>query len=276
MPESKLDQRYTFATAGRIPVLRWPALDATGAVDAVVTTRHGGVSPSPYDSLNLGLHVGDDPANVIENRSRAASAVGLTLDDLVFCVQSHGRAVAHVGPADRSRGSRGDHDAVHATDALVTTDPGTGLVAMVADCVPLVLVDPRAGILSCVHAGWKGTVARVTAAAVEAMTALGAEPVRIVAGLGPAVPPHRYQVGDDVRDAAADAFGSRLDQVLRPDGTGRWLFDLWSANHLVLTEAGVDPGNIHLAPVGTEHDAFFSDRLVRPCGRFAVLARLRR
>lgn len=274
MPDSKLDQRYTFATAGPVPVLRWPALEATGAVDAVVTTRHGGVSPSPYDSLNLGLHVGDDPANVIENRSRAASAIGLSLDDLVFCVQSHGRAVAHVGPADRSRGSRGDHDAVQATDALVTTDVGTGLVAMVADCVPLVLVDPEARILSCVHAGWKGTVARVTAAAVEAMAALGAEPGRIVAGIGPAVPPHRYQVGDDVREAAAHAFGPRLDQVLRPDGTGRWLFDLWSANHLVLTEAGVAPGNIHLADVGTEHDAFFSDRLVRPCGRFAVLARL--
>lgn len=275
MPESKLDQRYTFATAGAVPVLRWPALDATGALDAVVTTRHGGVSPAPYDSLNLGLHVGDDPANVIENRSRAASALGLSLDDLVFCVQSHGRAVAHVGPADRSRGARGDHDAVQATDALVTTDPGTGLVAMVADCVPLVLVDPESRVLSCVHAGWKGTVARVAAAAVEAMTGLGAEPGRIVAGIGPAVPPHRYQVGDDVRDAAADAFGPRLDQVLRPDGTGRWLFDLWSANHLVLAEAGVDPANIHLAAVGTEHDAFFSDRLVRPCGRFAVLARLR-
>jgi polyphenol oxidase len=262
-------------TAGPLPVLRWPALDATGVVDAVVTTRHGGVSEGAYQSLNLGLHVGDDPGSVIENRSRAAATVGLALGDLVFARQSHGRAVAHVTAADRGRGGGSDDDALADTDALVTTDPHAGLVVMVADCVPIVLVDPVARVLGCVHAGWRGTTSRVTQTAVDAMVGLGADPARVVAGIGPAIPAQRYQVGDDVADAARVAFGDRVHEVLRPDGTGRWLFDGPGANHLVLTEAGVDDANIHVAPVGSDSGDFFSDRATRPCGRFAAIARLR-
>lgn len=268
------DARYELTDAGTLPALRWPALDATGAVDAVVTTRHGGVSDGPYDSLNLGMHVGDDVDRVVENRRRAASLIGLDLDDLVFCKQAHGRDVARVGVADRGRGTRSDDDVVDGTDALVTAEVGVGLVTMVADCVPVVLIDPEARVLSCVHAGWRGTTLRVTEAAVEAMAALGASPERVVAGIGPAVSPDRYQVGEDVLDAAGDAFGPQVDRVIRPDGTGRWRFDLWTANRLLLTDAGVPDANIHLADVDTTSGDFFSDRAVRPCGRFAAVARL--
>src|SRR5690606_23798491 len=111
--------------------------------------------------------------------------------------------------------------------------------------------------------------------AVEAMAGLGAEPGRIVAGIGPAVTADRYQVGDEVADAARDCFGGDVDDVLRPDGTGRWLLDLWAANRRVLAEAGVDPANIEVSPGGTGPGTpFFSDRAERPCGRFAALARL--
>lgn len=242
----------------------------------MVTTRHGGVSTGPYESLNLGLHVGDDPEAVQENRARAAATIGLELDDLVFCRQVHGRQVRRVGLADRGRGSRSEGDAIASTDAVVTTEPDVGLVIMVADCVPLVLVDPVSRVLACVHAGWRGTVAGVAEAAVEQMASLGADPARLVVGVGPAIPAARYQVGEDVVSAARDGLGeAAAERCVRPDGTGRWLFDTCGANVHVLTEAGVPGANIHLAGVGTDSDDLFSDRAVRPCGRFAVIARLR-
>lgn len=264
---------HELTSVGDLPVLRWPALDATGVVDAVVTTRSGGVSVGPYESLNLGLHVGDDPVAVVANRRRAAAAVGLALDELVFCRQTHGTEVAVVGTADRGKGTHAEDDAIDATDALVTTAPDVGLVMMVADCVPLVLVDPVARVLACVHAGWRGTTQRITDAAVARMCEVGAARERLVVGIGPAIPADRYQVGDDVVEAATRAFGARASELVTPDGTGRWRFDSWRANVLALEEAGVARARVHVAGVGTG-GAFFSDRAVRPCGRFAAIARL--
>ncbi|MGH9076025.1 MAG: peptidoglycan editing factor PgeF [Acidimicrobiales bacterium] len=264
------------STIGRrrgIDVMTWPALAGQG-VDAVVTTRAGGVSQGPYASLNLGLHVGDHPARVVENRRRAAAAVGVGLEDLVFCRQTHGRAVATVTAADRGRGSRGDADAVEATDALATATPGVALVMMAADCTPIVLYEPVAGVAACVHSGWRGTVARVVDAAVEAMVALGASPPRIVAGVGPCVAAARYQVGAEVVAAAGAAFGD-VEGIVAGDGTGRWTFDLEAANVRILAEAGLDPENVHRSVKATGTPQFFSDRARRPCGRHAAIVVLR-
>lgn len=97
-----------------------------------------------------------------------------------------------------------------------------------------------------------------------------------MAGIGPAIPGDRYQVGDDVVDAARGWFGDDIDDVVRPDGTGRWLFDLWAANRRQLIEDGLHPANIEVSAVGTGPGTpFYSDRAVRPCGRFAAIARLR-
>jgi YfiH family protein len=259
-----------------LEVLTWPAFDAFD-VDVMVTTLHGGVSSGPYASLNLGLHVGDEAADVLENRRRAASALGAGPGDFVFCVQAHGPNVQVVTAADRGRGALTQEDAIPGTDALVTRDPGVALTVMVADCVPIVLYDPRAHVLACVHAGWRGTVARVSEAAVASMASLGSRPQDVVAGLGPAIAPDRYQVGEDVYHAAGQGLGTSAAQVIREDGTGRWLFDLWTANRLVLRDAGVPEASMHVAqiPTGSDPGMFFSDREVRPCGRFAAMARLR-
>ena len=104
------------------------------------------------------------------------------------------------------------------------------LGAVVADCVPILLYDPGAHVIACVHAGWRGTVARVTGAALAAMATLGTRPGDVIAGIGPAIGPDRYQVGEEVAQAVRECFGERAGQVIRPDGTGRWLCDLWSAN----------------------------------------------
>jgi len=266
--------RYAFAQLGTVPVVTWPMFDAH-PLDAIVTTRAGGVSAGRYESLNLGLHVGDEDEFVLENRQKVAAGLGATLDDFVFCEQAHRRTVLIVGPDHRGRGARERATAIQGTDALVTVTPGVVLVVLVADCVPLVLFEPHAHVLGCVHAGWGGTVSGVTAAAVAAMVGLGADPSCIVAGIGPAIAPDRYQVGDDVAEAARTAFPDDLGGVIRPDGKGRWLFDLWEANRRQLNTAGVPDEHIHIAGLATGEDTpFFSHRVEQPCGRFAAVARL--
>ena len=162
------------------------------------------------------------------------------------------------------------------TDVLVTTAPGVTLVIMVADCVPLALVDPVAAVLAAVHAGWRGTAAGVAVSALGVMEGLGARPERVRAFLGPAVAPDRYQVSDDVYGAlgAATHPDPLDDGVARADGPGHWLVDLVAANRQQLCRAGVRDDHIVSSELTTSDAAFFSDRAQRPCGRFALLARL--
>jgi YfiH family protein len=228
---------------------------------------------------------------------------------VVWAAQTHGTGAAIVTAADRGRGADQLDGAVPGADVLVTADPGTVLAILVADCVPIVLYDPVAHVLACVHAGWRGTVARVTDAALAAMATLGTRAADVLAGLGPAVAPERYQVGEEVAGATHRCFGGSPGQILRPDGPGHWLLDLPAANHRILAEAGVPAAAIHVAPQRTGAAAgatprttstlsttptlsttsttgttsttsttspghFFSYREQHPCGRFALLGRL--
>jgi YfiH family protein len=269
--------------AGGVRLLTWPAIQAAGA-DAAVTARGGGVSSGPYATLNLSLNVGDDPARVLENRRRLAAAFGAGLGDFVFARQVHGAGVRVVGGADAGSGAVTPDDAIPDADALVTASPGVVLAVLAADCAPIVLHDPVAGVLACVHSGWRGTVARAAAAALAAMRSLGSRPSDVIAGVGPVASPARYQVGPDVHRAVTGAFGRAAAALFRPDPQpGRWRFDLWAANRLVLREAGVPGTQIHVTSLATGPadppdlgTSFFSDRAARPCGRLAIVARLRR
>lgn len=260
-------------TGATTEVVRWPGLASLG-VDALVTTRAGGVSTGPYGSLNLGLHVGDDPQAVTENRRRAAGALGASLDELVFGVQVHGDHAAIVDASGAGRGARQQGDALAATDALVTASSEPVLVTLVADCSPILLVDPDARVVATAHAGWRGALGGMGAGVVAAMVSLGARPERIRAVVGPTVSFTGYEVGPEVAAAARAAFGGAADAVLVPHG-GRWRLDVAGANRLCLLAAGLSAAHVHLAPVTTADPRFFSDRAARPCGRFGLLARLR-
>lgn len=264
--------RARLEARGDLEVLAWPALQPLG-VDAVVTTRAGGVSAGPYESLNLALHVGDDRPAVLENRRRAAAALGADLDDLVFGSQVHGARASVVGVTDRGRGAREPSDALADTDALVTADRGIVLVTLVADCVPVLLFDPEARVLACAHAGWRGALSGVLQTTLDTMGSLGARPERMVAGIGPGVAKERYQVGPEVFDAARRALGADLPVLAPPDGAGRWLLDLPGTVQCLLERAGVPASSSHAAPFSTG-GPFFSDRAMRPCGRFGLLARI--
>lgn len=261
------------ARAGDVEVLTWPMLAELG-VDAAFTARDGGVSTGPYRSLNLGLHVGDEPAAVAENRRRAAAALGAPVDDLVFGVQVHGAHASVVTARDAGRGARSTADAVPDTDALVTATPGPVLVTLVADCSPILLVDPDARVLATVHAGWRGAVHDTVGAAIGAMATLGASAPRTVAVIGPTVSPSGYVVGPEVEAAARASLGAAAQTVLWEHGD-RWRFDVSGANRAKLVAAGVPPESVHTSPYGTGDGRFFSDRAARPCGRFGLLARLR-
>ena len=237
------------------------------------------MSSGPYATLNLSLSVGDDPGCVLENRRRLAASFGASPEDFVFARQVHGAAVRVVGVADRGSGASCLDDAVADADALVTTSPGVVLAILTADCVPIVLHDPVAAVLACVHAGWRGTVAGVTTAALAAMQAFGSRPSDVIAGIGPAIAAARYQVGADVHQAVTQAFGPAAAAFIRPDANpdarpdvdpdahpdarpdvdpdaapespNRWLLDLWAANHHALVEAGVPAPQIHTTTLPT-------------------------
>lgn len=152
----------------------------------VVTTRHGGVSVSPYASFNLGEHVGDRPEAVAANRQRLAAGVGLPVQQLVWMEQVHGKTVTVVdGPQVQP---------VPASDALVTTQPWLAVVALVADCVPVLLADPVRKVVAAVHAGRAGARAGVLPATVEVMRLLGARIEAMEVLLGPSACGQCYEV----------------------------------------------------------------------------------
>ncbi|QIP86943.1 peptidoglycan editing factor PgeF [Streptomyces sp. Tu 2975] len=156
------------------------------------TDRWGGVSAVPYEELNLGGAVGDDPGAVLANREIAARSLGLDPESVVWMNQVHGNDVAQVeGPWPTPD--------VPAVDALVTARRGLALAVLTADCTPVLLADPVAGVVGAAHAGRPGMIAGVVPAAVEAMRKLGAEPERIIARTGPAVCGRCYEVPEQMR-----------------------------------------------------------------------------
>lgn len=163
-----------------------------GRLRFAFSDRHGGVSAAPYGSLNLGGHVGDDASAVAENRRLAAKSLGVDPGSVVYMRQVHGADVAVV----REPWPDGVSPAV---DAIVTDVPGLVLAVLVADCTPVLLADPVAGVVAAAHAGRPGMAAGVVPATVEAMVALGASPSRMLAYTGPAVCGACYEVPSEMR-----------------------------------------------------------------------------
>ncbi|HEY5409478.1 MAG TPA: polyphenol oxidase family protein, partial [Caulobacteraceae bacterium] len=168
------------------PSLTSPLLERQAGVRHAFFTRQGGVSTGVYASLNVGVGSRDDPEAVLENRARAAAALGAPADHLLTCYQIHS-AIAVT--ADGVWAQRPE------ADAVASGTPGLVLGALSADCAPVLLADPQARVIGAAHAGWKGALGGVIQAAVDSMTALGAEPGRIVAAVGPCIAPGSYEVG---------------------------------------------------------------------------------
>ncbi len=221
----------------------------------VVTTRAGGGSAPPYASFNLSGNVGDDPAAVAGNRGRLASSLGLPPDRLVWMRQVHGATVQAVTAPP---------DAPPAADGLVTRNHALGLVALVADCVPVLLADPVAGVVGAAHAGRRGASAGVATATLQAMTALGADPGQVDVLLGPAVCGECYEVPAALRDEVDAALPGSASTTQQ--GTAG--LDLRAGLRRQLAAAGV--ATVVSDPACTMEDQrFFSHRRDGVTGRFA-------
>ncbi|MEU6315422.1 peptidoglycan editing factor PgeF [Streptomyces sp. NPDC047014] len=235
-----------------------PEQHHVGGAHFAFTDRWGGVSAVPYEELNLGGAVGDDPAAVRANRDRAAHSLGLAPDRVVWMNQVHGRDVAVVdGPWGADAG-------IPAVDAVVTARRGLALAVLTADCTPVLLADPVAGVAGAAHAGRPGLVAGVVPAAVEAMVALGADPARIVARTGPAVCGRCYEVPAGMREAVAAVVPAAHAET----SWGTPAVDVAEGVRAQLAEAGVV--EVHRSPVCTlESRDHFSYRRDRVTGRLA-------
>jgi hypothetical protein len=229
------------------------------AIRRVITSRAGGRSDGPYNSFNLGGGVGDDPAAVTANRARLASGIGLSTDRLVWMDQVH---QAHVAIVDTP-----SEAALPRTDGVVTTTPKLGLVVLVADCVPILLADERAGVVGAVHAGRPGAAAGIAQQAVAAMAEAGAKPGAIEVLLGPAVCGRCYEVPPDMQ---ADV-ETRLPGSACRTAKGTTGLDLRAGLTTALLEAGV--GRVVADPRCTAEDPeLFSYRRDGVTGRQAGVA----
>jgi YfiH family protein len=248
-------------------VLELLAADLPAPAGGVFSTRTGGVSAAPYDALNLGLHVADEPLRVHANRALLAAGAALPEQDLVFAQQVHG---AGVGVVDRSSPRAGD-GGVAAVDALVTREPGLGLVVLAADCLPVLLADSAAGVVGAVHAGRQGLVAGVLQAALLAMQQLGASPQTTSAVLGPAACGGCYEVPPELADAVAAVVPGSRSTTAR----GTCSVDLTAGATAVLVDAGLTDVRAVGGCTLEQPERFFSYRRDGRTGRHAGVAWLR-
>ncbi len=240
----------------------WPA--PTG-VRSLCTTRVGGASAAPYDSLNLGDHVGDDPAAVRANRNLLEQATGVRP---VFLQQVHGVDVVALS-GDTPDGTQ--------ADGCVNTQPGVACTIMVADCLPVLFADSQGRAVAAAHAGWRGLageggvgVLENTHSQFRAAAGLGGE---TLAWLGPCIGPDAFEVGDEVR-AAFESQAPVSAALFRPHAPGKWLADLQGLARLRLTALGItriygNDGSDAWCTVGNP-SRFFSHRRDRVSGRFAA------
>jgi YfiH family protein len=256
-----------FHDAGGVRYFTFSSLDDHGLPHGIIG-RRGGVSPAPWESLNVGGTVGDAPERVAENRRRAFDALGLQLSSAFDVWQVHS---AEVVIADAPRASR----PIVQADALLTRRPGVTLFMRFADCVPVLLFDPASGAIGLIHAGWLGTVRKTVSAAIRAMVhSFGTAPKDIIAGIGPSIGPDHYAVREDVVGQVRESLGRDAEAHLHARN-GKIHLDLWSVSRALLEAEGVR--HIEMAGLCTACDTaeWFSHRAeVGKTGRFGGLISL--
>lgn len=216
---------------------------AAGGVIHGFSTRLGGVSQGVWATMNLGTTRGDDPACVTENYRRFFEATGASMDKLVMSNQVHGTDIRTVTEKDYKR----DHYAPEGydVDGLITHRSGEALVIFSADCLPVLLYDPKKRVICAIHAGWRGTAAGIAPKAVERMTAdYGCRKEDILAAVGPGISRCHFETDGDVPQALRQAIGPRAEACLVDHGTGKFHVDIKAANRLLLVAAGLKDGNI--------------------------------
>ncbi len=231
-----------------------------------IFTRLGGVSKPPFDSLNVGHTVGDDLSAVEENHRLIFEALGISKEQVVTARQVHGLGVAVVDEGNKGK-------VIPDTDGLLTATSGLFLMLRFADCVPVVLYDPKRNAVGLLHAGWKGSIMGIAFRAVKLMQeAFGSRPEEVLAGIGPSIGPCCYEIGEDVAELAHE-FWPKPPIFHTPQG--KMHLDLWELNRQWLLEAGVKKVEVAGICTRCRNEEFFSHRASGGLtGRFAAIVGL--
>lgn len=243
--------------SGNVEYLTSPLLAGT---PHCFSTRFGGVSEGMLSSLNLGVHRGDRPKNVLENYRRLGQAVGFDPKRTVFTRQIHSDIIERVGASDCGRGLIVPVE--NGCDGLVTNEPEVVLTVFSADCTPVLLFDPVARAVGAVHAGWRGTAAAIAGKAVERMgREFGSKPENIRAAIGPCISQCCFETDGDVPAAMREAFGEAAEAAIRSHGD-KYYVNLKALNALALNRVGVQHIDIASECTACEPNRFWSHRRV--------------
>jgi YfiH family protein len=230
-----------------------------------ITDRYGGVSQKPYDTLNLALHVADEPLNVLENRLRVSEKYDFCIKNLIYMDQVHGAHVAVIEDAMENK--------ISECDAMITNQRNIPLMVMVADCIPILLYDPVQEVIGVAHAGRNGTFLGIVQETVKKMQQhFHVLPKDILIGLGPSIHRCCYEVGSDLADIAIKNFGEASIMIKE----GRSYLDLQLLNYHQMIEIGIQKEHIETSSICTACDEnYFSYRREGETGRFAGFMMLR-
>lgn len=258
----------------KIKYLTIPEWSKSG-VQAVFSTRDGGVSEGAFSSLNLALHVNDNADDVLQNRKTFLSELGYSEGKSIVAEQVHGVRVIQVTRADLGRGMKLLNTAIPECDGMVTLEAGVGLLCFYADCVPLYFFNPKIGIVGLAHAGWKGTAGNIIKEALAKISLAGGRPEECLAAIGPCIGSCCYEVGENVASVIREKFNEVSRSVITEASPGKYKLDLIKANEVSLISEGVPRENISIANLCTFCNAsqFYSYRREGVTGRMAAFIR---
>ena len=239
-------------TSAGVTYLAFPALLESGMVRHGFSTRMGGVSEGPYATMNFSFTRGDNPEAVRENYRRMAEALRVDMEKMVLTWQTHTTNVRVVSEEDLGKGIIKERD-YRDVDGLVTDMPDVTLVTFFADCVPLYFLDKKNHAIGLSHSGWRGTVKRMGEKTLETMAeAFGTRPEDVTACIGPSICMDCYEVGGEVIEEFAAEFPEAVhDRLFYKKENGKYMLNLWEANRIVLTDAGIREENLSVTDICT-------------------------
>jgi YfiH family protein len=269
MSQQAVNHAYPISV-NNILLYRVHTFDSFPELNYAMFTRQGGVSQTPYQSLNLGSTVGDDPVAVQTNFTRVCRALDIHPEQTASCFQVHSTDILTVDRDNRQA-------VMGRVDGLITTEPDIYLNLRFADCTPLLFYDPVRHAIGLTHAGWRGTMQNAAGATVKAMVRdLGCKADNIIAVIGPAIGPCCYEVGTEVMETAASTFADPSSLFQHNGNAGHAHFDMWAANYRQLAASGVKQIIRSELCTACHTDKFFSHRAEKgKTGRFGVMMGLR-
>lgn len=246
-----MNEGFVLQQQGNLYYYTIPSFAATGLVSHGFTTRRGGVSNRPFDDLNLAFHVGDYSEHVIINRKAVAAALEFAPEKLVVAEQVHGDRIKVVTANHTGMGALDYASAIPATDALITNVPGIPLGTFYADCVPVLILDPKSRAIGMAHAGWKGTALKIAQKTVLRMSeAFATRPVDCIIGIGPSIGPCCYEV-ENLVYREFDREYEDTTTFLTSGLNKKWQLNLWQANLSQLLEIGIRQEKVDISRICT-------------------------